>query len=92
MPGTEPTEVAPAEPVAKADILLDLYGDEPLDDPEADDPGAVEEPGSELDELDPEESSENEDAAGPAPAAPREAPDPDGPAASTGDIASLPSL
>jgi penicillin-binding protein 1A len=31
IPGTEPTEFAPALAEAKADILLDLYGDEPAD-------------------------------------------------------------
>lgn len=31
MPGTEPTEVATVQADAKADILLDLYGDEPAD-------------------------------------------------------------
>ena len=31
LPGTEPTEVASAQAEAKADILLDLYGDEPAD-------------------------------------------------------------
>jgi penicillin-binding protein 1A len=31
IPGTEPTAFAPALAVAKADILLDLYGDEPAD-------------------------------------------------------------
>ncbi|WP_106089863.1 penicillin-binding protein 1A [Enhygromyxa salina] len=31
LPGTEPTEVASALAEAKADILLDLYGDEPAD-------------------------------------------------------------
>jgi penicillin-binding protein 1A len=31
LPGTEPTAVAAAQAEAKADILLDLYGDEPAD-------------------------------------------------------------
>lgn len=31
MPGTEPTAVAPPQAEAKADILLDLYGDDPAD-------------------------------------------------------------
>jgi len=31
LPGTEPTEVATGQAEAKADILLDLYGDEPAD-------------------------------------------------------------
>ncbi len=45
LPGTEPTEVASPQAEAKADILLDLYGDEPADAEPTDaelDPGATE--------------------------------------------------
>jgi penicillin-binding protein 1A len=57
LPGTEPTEQASPEAEARADILLDLYGDEPMDDEglgEGDDEhGEVDEPEGE--ELAPED-------------------------------------
>ncbi|MFO7563476.1 MAG: PBP1A family penicillin-binding protein [Enhygromyxa sp.] len=55
LPGTEPTEVATAQAEAKADILLDLYGDEPADT-ELDEPEGLpeDEPEGPLEEPDPQ--------------------------------------
>ncbi len=43
LPGTDPTQTANLEVASKADVLLDLYGDGPADEPEQD-PGPAVEP------------------------------------------------